>query len=467
MKKKTFSIPFKSNFFKEQDPFHLVIVFFIVFFSTAIFFSVPTFYDYEKYNQKIQDTINKEFKINIYNLEKISFKFIPSPHLVVKKAKFKIKNNEPDSIAELNNLKIFISIIDLYKSEKFKIKKMVINKANFYFRELSFYNLIQNLKKNIVNNLLIKNSTFFFKDKKDEVILISKIRNLEYKIDLNNYKKIFNVYGNVFDADYELNYLIDYSTPDTQNFRIEFKNPNLLVENELKENISPLANQQLGNLKFVFLNQKNILNYKIEDNNINFSNINTKNSNFDLNGLVNFSPFYFDLVLDIKKIELTSIEKIFYYIYKNQNSAFENLSGVAKINFNQIDNKIVNKGEVDLHFQDSKINLKNKNFFINNFAEISVNEYEYLDNSEQVIQMKIEVDIKNLEKFNRFIHSYKKNKFLNKKLYLTYQFNVLTRENFMSEISSDSFSNSGEFYKFKNALQLKNLLKDESVMNLD
>ena len=38
MKKIPYTLPFKSNFFKEQDPFHLVIVFFIVFFSTAIFF---------------------------------------------------------------------------------------------------------------------------------------------------------------------------------------------------------------------------------------------------------------------------------------------------------------------------------------------------------------------------------------------------------------------------------------------
>ena len=86
MKKKLFTLPFKSNFFKEQDPFHLVIIFFIIFFSTAIFFSIPTFFDYEKYNQKIEETINNEFKVKLYNLENISFKFIPSPHLKIGRA---------------------------------------------------------------------------------------------------------------------------------------------------------------------------------------------------------------------------------------------------------------------------------------------------------------------------------------------------------------------------------------------
>ena len=92
MKKKSFTIPFKSNFFKEQDPFHLVIVFFIIFFGTAIFFSIPTFYDYKKYNQKIEEAIKSEYKVNIQNLNKISFKFIPSPHLLIKNADLKIES---------------------------------------------------------------------------------------------------------------------------------------------------------------------------------------------------------------------------------------------------------------------------------------------------------------------------------------------------------------------------------------
>ena len=83
MKKIPYTFPFKSNFFKEQDPFHLVIIFFIIFFGTAIFFSIPTFYDYKKYNKQIERVINKEFKINLYNLEDISFRFIPSPHLLI------------------------------------------------------------------------------------------------------------------------------------------------------------------------------------------------------------------------------------------------------------------------------------------------------------------------------------------------------------------------------------------------
>ena len=162
MKKKSLSLPFKSNFFKEQDPFHLVVVFLIIFFSTAIFFSIPTFYDYKKYNQQIENTINKEFKINMTNLKGISFRFIPSPHLLIKKADLKIGKNEKKELSKLKNVKVFISLLDLYNKDIFKIKRLEVKKANFYLNTISLKNFSTNLKKNIVNKLIIKNSTVFF-----------------------------------------------------------------------------------------------------------------------------------------------------------------------------------------------------------------------------------------------------------------------------------------------------------------
>ncbi len=147
MKKFAFTLPFKSNFFKEQDPFHLVIVFFIIFFGTAIFFSIPTFYDFKKYSEKIENTINSEYKFKFHNLENISFRFIPSPHLLIKKADLKINANEDTVVSNLKNIKVFISITDFYKKDIFAIKRIEVKKGNFYLNANSFKNIIQNLKK--------------------------------------------------------------------------------------------------------------------------------------------------------------------------------------------------------------------------------------------------------------------------------------------------------------------------------
>ena len=467
MKKKLFNLPFKSNFFKEQDPFHLVIVFFIVFFGTAVFFSIPTFYDYKKYNQKIEESINKEYKIKLYNLQDISFKFIPSPHLLIKQAELKIQENETESISKLENIKVFISISELYKSDDFKIKKITVNKANFYLNNLSLKNFIRNLKKNIVNNFLIKNSTLFYKDKNGEITLISKLKKFNYKTDFVNSKKILNMSGNIFDSDYNLYYFIDYNQPNVQNFNLDLEDPNISIKNKLTEDIFSTNSKQEGNFEIKFFNTKNSLNYNIIDDSIEFTNINEKNSNFDLVGLISFHPFYFNLTTNLKKINLFELEKVFFSLYKNQNSKLENLSGKLKVNFNNIENKVINKGSLNLLFENSKIDVSQNIFNVDDFATLEVVEYEYLDNIDQTLQMKIKLNIFDIRKFNRFLFSYKKNKIISKNLFFTLQHNSNTKTNLISKISNKNFGNTVEFYKFNNIQQLKVLLRDDKVFNLE
>ena len=467
MKKKSFTIPFKSNFFKEQDPFHLVIVFFIIFFGTAIFFSIPTFYDYKKYNQKIEEAIKSEYKVNIQNLNKISFKFIPSPHLLIKNADLKIESNEKNIISKLNNIKIFISITELYKSETFKIEKIVINKANFYINSESLKNFINNLKKSVVNKIKIKNSTIFFKDKKEEIILISRIKKFEYFSDLVNKKKILNINGNIFDSNYSFKYFIDYEYPNVQNLNLEFKNPNIAFQNKISEDIISDDKKKSGSLDIKFLNNKNAINYEIINKNIIFINTNEKNLNFDLNGNVNLKPFNFNLNIDLKKIKLEDIEKLFYYAFFNRKNKYNNLSGNIKLNFNKIDYKIFDSGYINFFFKNSQVALNEKNFYIDDVALIEIVDFEYLDNENQLLEMKIKVNIFDSEKFNRLLFNYNKNKIKTKNLYFTYQFSPIEQVSFISKISSSSFLNHRDFYKFKNFQQLKNLLKDEIFFNLD
>ena len=467
MKKKSFTIPFKSNFFKEQDPFHLVIVFFVIFFGTAIFFSIPTFYDYKKYNQKIENTINKEFKINLQNLESISFRFIPSPHLLIKKADLKIKEDELNPISNLENIRVFISLTDLYRDDIFKIKKVVIKKANLYLNKKSGLNFINNLKKNIVNDLRINNSTLFFKDNKEDIVFISKLKNLIYKIDLINNKKILLINGNIFDSNYNLNYFIDYKEPNTQNLTLNLKNPNIIFNNKLIEDIFSSKSKQEGELLTKFLNNKNNLKYTIVDNEINFIEQKVNNTNFDLLGSIAFQPFYFDLSFNLKKIDLIDLENIIFQIFSNKDMKFKNLSGKLNINFENLDNKIINSGLLNLTFENSRILTKNFKLNLDDFGSLEILDYEYLTNINQVLQMKVKANVLNKEKFNRFLFSYKKNIINSDYIFFTYQYNIDSGNSFISTISNKGFLNNNEFYKFKNLQQLKNLLRNDSLLSLD
>ena len=205
----------------------------------------------------------------------------------------------------------------------------------------------------------------------------------------------------------------------------------------------------------------------IKDENISFKNLETKNFNFDLNGSVNFNPFHFNLMIDLKKNNLIDIEKLLYWIYKNKNLKFKNLSGDLVLNFNNIDNKVISKNQINLLFENSNLLVKNNIFIIDDFAEIKVVDFEYLENNDQILQLKAKVNILDSTKFNRFMFNFKKNKISSKNLYFTYQFNSGTGSSFISQVSDKGFNNNNQFYKFNNLQQLKNLFKDENFTRLD
>ena len=104
---------------------------------------------------------------------------------------------------------------------------------------------------------------------------------------------------------------------------------------------------------------------------------------------------------------------------------------------------------------------------MNIFAKLEIVDYEYIENIEQLLQMKIKVQILDKEKFNRFLFNYKKNRIISDNIYFTYKYDSSTNTSFISSISKNGFGNSIEFYKFRNLTQLKNILKDNNIFNLD
>ena len=62
---------------------------------------------------------------------------MPSPHLVIEKAELKLEKDLP-KIADLKNVKLFISLFDLYNYKNITIKKIELNKENLYFNNLNF-----------------------------------------------------------------------------------------------------------------------------------------------------------------------------------------------------------------------------------------------------------------------------------------------------------------------------------------
>ena len=64
-------------------------------------------------------------------------------------------------------------------------------------------------------------------------------------------------------------------------------------------------------------------------------------------------------------------------------------------------------GFINLIFEGSKY-PKNNEFYLNNFATLIIKEYKFLEDNEQIVQMKLKLDILDNEKFNRFLFNFKK-----------------------------------------------------------
>ena len=127
----------------------------------------------------------------------------------------------------------------------------------------------------------------------------------------------------------------------------------------------------------------------------------------------------------------------------------------------------MDKGLLEMIFENSNLSLRQKKFNLSDFAILEIGDYEYTKDSDENLQMKIKINILNREKFNRFLFNYKRNKITEKNIYFNYRFDARNNNNFISQISSNGYPNNSEFYQFKNLQQLKILLKDENLFNLD
>ena len=113
--------------------FHIIIIILSILFSTIIFLSLPVLYNYENIQDKLERKIISEFKIYLTSSKKIQYAFIPSPHLLIEEADIGFLENKGGNIAKLQNVKVFISLLDIYNNKTIKIKKIKIQKANFNF----------------------------------------------------------------------------------------------------------------------------------------------------------------------------------------------------------------------------------------------------------------------------------------------------------------------------------------------
>ena len=133
IKKTIFKVQNKTNNNFQISNFNKYLIIFIsLLFSYLFYLSIPILYNKTWVQSNIENQLFREFKINFSISSDISYRILPAPHFLIKDSKiFKQANDKTNSLADIKNLKVFISQNNFFNKEKTTIKYVKIDNANF------------------------------------------------------------------------------------------------------------------------------------------------------------------------------------------------------------------------------------------------------------------------------------------------------------------------------------------------
>ena len=92
---------FKINFskiqnyilrFRKKNPFGAIISSIILVFLLSLYFTIPTFYNYENFDKEIQKKVSKDFKLDLKNISSVTYLMIPAPHFLIEECDIYFSN---------------------------------------------------------------------------------------------------------------------------------------------------------------------------------------------------------------------------------------------------------------------------------------------------------------------------------------------------------------------------------------
>ena len=285
---------------------------------------------------------------------------------------------------------------------------MEISDSNIELKVSEIIKLREHLYKKVNNKIIINNSKFFLRNKNNEVILISPINKIINKIDNKNRVKNLLIEGKIFGLNFKSDWKRNYNNPNTSLHTINFFNPNIEIKNNYKfensEKYKILTSISIfqDRLEYSLYNDNGVINL--------FSPPDKKNINFKIKSIINLNPFYFNgsLLIKNKKIEHI-IDNILVNLFLYNKDLLGNLNGNFLLKFQNINNKLLKNGEINLSINEQKINFKKINFELDKIGDL-ISQIDIIESEGSVkFYSKNQLNIKNhIEFAKRFQVSSKK-----------------------------------------------------------
>ena len=448
--------------FRKNNPFAAIILSIALIFLLLLYFSLPSFYNYENFDKELQKKVSKDFKIDLKNISGVTYLILPSPHFLIEECDIYFSNDNKEKILKTKYLKINVFLKNLHKKEKIELKEIHLKNVDLDLKFLDIKNFYSHLKYNISKPIYLSNSNFFYKNEEKEIISISKIKKFEYFFDLQNKAKKLNIFGNLFGSEFNFKWEKSFSDPFVTTSNIKLRNPNLKITNKFdKKN----ENFIKAETKINFLRNNLNLNYKFNKDNIELIDDGNKLlNNSKLIGNIDLNPFFFDLNLFISGMSTkTLLNNLFLNLYQLNNKSHLNFNGNLKINLNQINNRLFENLVINLNFLEEKINLKNSSLELKKIGKINFSNPSIYEKNQKIFaKSKVKFDVNDQQEFYRRFLIPRQNRIDLNKVYFELEYNIDDGNYFLSNINLDQNKiNQSVFYEIKNIQQLNNLISKE------
>ncbi len=355
---------------QNKITFTLILASIAIIFSSFTILSLPVLFNYKSKVATIEKNFYKNFKIYLNTSGKIQYKPFPKPHILVENASLNlIKTQDSNSLINTKNLKIYISLRDIYLRSFNQLLNAEISNTNLYLKFKDIKQIRKHLYQKINKPIIFNKCKIFLQNNKEEVILISPVKKISYKINNKNKIKNFNITGQIFGINFKSEWKRNYIFPKKSFHNIIFFNPKIEIENNFK-----FENKKKFNLNTEILFLQDNLSYvlQFENDEINIFSPNNNKTNFNIYSKINLNPFYFegDLLIKNKKIGQI-IDNILAKLLFYDENILGNLNGLLKIKFDKLDNKLLKKGEIDFVINDKKIKFLDAKFNLYKIGHIN------------------------------------------------------------------------------------------------
>mgnify|MGYP001260354254 CR=1 FL=1 len=367
----------------------------VIFLFSSTYFILPSFYNQDEIKNLLKNQILNKYNIDVSFNEKIGYSLLPKPSFFTKNLEITHKEK---ILSNSGYVKFYISLSNLFSLKKIKIEDIIFKNTEFEINEENinfFKKTLSNPEK--VNKVIFKKSKFFYRDREDELLFLSKIDNLKFFYDeKNEFQKVkssFEIFNIPFKFDISKNV-----SNENKNLKLISKKIRLNIETSIEHSNSEVS----GLFNLQLLNMNNSFNYIIKNNTLSFL---SKDKRF--NGKLNFKPFYFSSNLNFDYINQRKIfqkDSLLLDLFNSELLNNPNLSAIINIFVKKIDKfEYLEDYSLKLQFDDGRIFINNFNTKWNKSVSINSNDIEFINNEDgKKLIGEILFNFDDIEKFFRY-----------------------------------------------------------------